>query len=290
MTTLRPFFAKRIQILAIISLTGFILSQIFGTINWFLELWSHFVPYYAVIWLMAAWLVSTKIRWLWAICSVCAISSLMLPWQRELPTPAHHALIWYNVNVNNADPRAETQRLLAQQADILALAEIQINQAAWQPLRQAYPHGCEHPSDSPFALAVLARQPLAACRVKLIDGYPYIHALTADRQIAIYALHAPPPINGEMAQSRQFYLQKLALNIATEPRVLVVGDLNSSPFSPIFREFTDAAKVSPQTHYGLPTWLLGLNIDHVLSRGQAVAVQSLDWGESDHRGLKVVWE
>ena len=98
-----------------------------------------------------------------------------------------------------------------------------------------------------------------------------------------------PPINAELAQTRLNYLHQAAAQIARENSVLVLGDLNTTPFSPVFRNFTTSAQLQNAMTNITPTWFLfGLHIDHVLHR-QAGNVQTtaLPWGESDHRAILV---
>ena len=70
-----------------------------------------------------------------------------------------------------------------------------------------------------------------------------------------------------------------------------MGDLNSSPFSPVFHQFTHSADIHQRTPNYLPTWLpFGLNIDHVLTRGKSgTRIRALPWSHSDHRALLIEW-
>ncbi|XXQ68787.1 endonuclease/exonuclease/phosphatase family protein [Neisseriaceae bacterium B1] len=283
---MKAALVKRLNIVAWLALIALIIGQTVGYFHWFAELFSHFVPHYAAVFLLAAVFTCNKKRWFWLVCAV-----LTLAWIIRLPENSNQKtnnktetwqLIWYNVNLHNAQPEQETAKILAKQPNIAALAEIDLN-PRWQPLKHALPHGCEYRSSSPFALVMWSKTPFQACEVKMIDDYPYIRAEQAGR--VVYALHPPPPITAQLAQSRTRYLTQVAEKISLENKVLVVGDLNSSPFSPLFRQFVQRANLSPQTPAWLPTWkLLGLNIDHVLAR-EKVKVQTLEWGESDHRGL-----
>ncbi|MFA9950125.1 hypothetical protein ABCS64_07310 [Rhodocyclaceae bacterium Wk13] len=74
-------------------------------------------------------------------------------------------LIWYNVHLNNPDAAGESAVLLAEKTDVLALAEINLNDPGWQVLRTHYPHGCQHQEASPFALALWSAAPLASCDI-----------------------------------------------------------------------------------------------------------------------------
>lgn len=284
---------KRLILLAYFALIAGSTGILWGESVWFLELFSHFVPHYCALFILASWCATQKLRYFWLTWAVASALWLILP----LPTAANantpvFQAIWYNVNLDNPQPESETAVLLKENSDILALAEIDMDDVRWHNLRQHYPHGCSYRSDSPFALAVWAKQPLNACVIHMVaDEYPYIRA---DIQgVALYVLHPPPPITAELAQNRQQYLQQVAQKIALENNVLVLGDLNSSPYSPIFRRFQATADIRPHTPNYLPTWRpFGLNIDHVLSRqhqGYGVNVRALDWGHSDHRGLWVAW-
>lgn len=84
-------------------------------------------------------------------------------------------------------------------------------------------------------------------------------------------------------------MRHVAAQIARENSVLVLGDLNASPFSPVFRDFTPTARLHNAMTNITPTWFLfGLHIDHVLHRQTGnVQTTALPWGESDHRAILV---
>ncbi|ULJ61730.1 endonuclease/exonuclease/phosphatase family protein [Wielerella bovis] len=285
-TIMQNFFSKRFHFLAILALLAFLVGQLLGKIHWFAELFSHFVPHYALLFALATIWARGKIwRGLWSICLIICLIFLFTPSSHHHNAANSWRMIWYNVNLNNDDPLSETEQILAYQPQIVALAEIDLDDARWQKLHDALPHGCEYQSDSPFALAVWSKQTWQSCEVQFIGDYPYIRAEQAGR--VVYALHPPPPINRELAQSRAQYLAEIAPKIARENKVLVVGDLNASPFSPVFRQFVRSANIAPQTPNWWLTWrTFGLNIDHVLAR-ETVQVQTMKWGQSDHRGLWV---
>ena len=80
-----------------------------------------------------------------------------------------------------------------------------------------------------------------------------------------------------------------AAQIARENSVLVLGDLNATPFSPVFRDFIATAGLHNAMTNITPTWFLfGLHLDHALHR-QAGNVQTtaLPWGSSDHCAILV---
>lgn len=283
----REFFIRRLNALAVLSLAAAIARQL-GAAHWFAELFAHFMPYYAAVFLLAALFRGGRRRWLWAACVFVCAFWLMQPFEIHRPSETRHSLVWYNVNLNNPQPQAETAALLDADADILALAEIDLADTGWVQLRRHYPYGCERESDSPFALAVWSRQPLSACEVRFSGGYPYIRAVSGDT--VVYALHPPPPISSTLAQHRADYLRDTARAVAAENKAVVAGDMNSSPFSPLYRRFAAEAGIRAQTRFYLPTWKpFFLNIDHVFAKNTHVRVRPLPWMHSDHRALSATW-
>ena len=292
--TLRPWLARRLTLLSWLVLAAFALSQIITF--WFVELFSHFLPHYTALWAVTAAISVRRQRWLWAVAALAG--GLWLCWPSGSPEVSTAApplkVLWYNVNLDNPAAAQESAAILAAAPDVVAMAEIDLDDTGWQTLRQAYPHGCEHRDNSPFALALWSRRPLQSCRIVMVEtdaGEPFPFIETELDGSSLFALHPPPPINAELAAARQAYLQQAARKIAAAKTVLVMGDLNSSPFSPVFRQFTHSADIRPRTPNYLPTWLpFGLNIDHVLTRGKSgTHIRALPWMHSDHRALLIEW-
>ena len=315
---MKTCLARRLQTLAWLTLAALAIGQL-GTLHWFAELFSHFVPHYAAIFALAAlclrhrkkplsrwergrgegerctinnqfiWLISQNSYYFWITLTVALTVWTLWPPVLDPPDRAATRVIWYNVNLNNRDAAGESARLIAENADIIALAEIQLRDPGWQALRQHYPHGCAHEDSSPFALAVFAREPLAACDIFFPAEYPAIRAVLPDGRV-LYAAHPPPPINADLARARIAYLRHLADRLAIENSALLVGDLNSSPYSPHYRALLRDADLRATTRNILPTWLpLGLNLDHALVRHGQAHSSALPWHTSDHRPLQTDW-
>lgn len=275
---------------ASLALLALIIGQ-FGAWHWFAELFSHFLPTYALAFLLAACCVRGHARWFWLACTLASLFWLAQPlalWQTPSFT-ANQRLIWYNVHLDNPAAAQESAHLLAHNADYLALAEIDLANSGWQALREHYPYGCEHREHSPFALALWAKTPLADCRIHFIDDYPYIRATLTDGT-ALYALHPPPPIHPALAASRQRYLQDSAAHIAGDRHAIVTGDLNLTPYSPLYRRFVRDSGLQAATPNYLPTWKpFYLNIDLAFARHLMLRTQALPWQYSDHRPLLLHW-
>ena len=284
---MKTLMTRALHIFALLSLAALICGQL-GRLHWFAELFSHFLPYYAAVFLLAACLPRGK-HWggFWAVATLASILWLLHPLSLANAPPTGERLIWYNVHLNNPDAAGESAALLTEKADILALAEIDLDNPGWQRLRAHYPHGCQHQEASPFALALWSAEPLASCDIAYSDNFPYIRATTTDG-IALYALHPPPPISSALAAARITYLHDTAARIAIEPRALAVGDLNSSPYSPHYRDFLHTSGTTASTRYLTPTWRpLFLNLDHALVKNLSADTTPLPWQYSDHRPLRV---
>ena len=167
------------------------------------------------------------------------------------------------------------------------------------------------PIDSPFGIALYSRWPIVRSETVTFDRQrvPSLRVVLDIDGIAVHvvATHPPPPVGAALRASSERHLLALA-DAATEidGPILVLGDLNVTPWSAAFRELVretgliDArrghgvlATWSPWTAVrGVPAALLGsapfsLPIDHVLT-GRGVAVENVSIGPptgSDHRGL-----
>ena len=132
---MKTYLARRLQTLAWLTLAVLLIGQL-GALHWSAELFSHFVPHYAAVFALAALCLHNRWRYLWAAWALALTAWMLWPPVLEPPDSAATRLIWYNVNLDNRDARGESARLLAADADILALAEIQLHDPGWQPLRQ----------------------------------------------------------------------------------------------------------------------------------------------------------
>lgn len=204
---------------------------------------------------------------------------------QHLPeTAGQQRLLWYNAHLHNTAAADEVARIRKLAPDMLAIGEMHPEAASWRELRADYPQGCAFAEDSPFALLFWSRKPLKRCQVRMAAEYPYILAETAD--VHILTVHPPPPISAELAAARRAYLEIIAAEAAKHERVIVLGDLNSSPFSPLFRHLLAEADLQTATPYYLPTWRpFFLNIDHILGHNIAIRAEALSWLGSDHRPL-----
>ena len=124
-----------------------------------------------------------------------------------------------------------------------------------------------------------------------------------DKEYRIFATHPVPPMGSRGYRSRNDHLKQLAMLVReTEPdisekRIIVVGDLNLTPWSPHFAAFeqasglrraSDGFSITP-TWYRYPLFPFGLVLDHALISSGLSCVDHVigpDIG-SDHRSVTV---
>lgn len=279
-------------------------AGLLGKLHWGLELFSHFLPFYALALLLATLFCARprRQRALFALVlllQLVQLAALYLPLATPAPLPSDRTLkvISFNLFLHNASARQATQWLSHQNADLIFLTEVTpAMQPALADLQRSHPWRCLELEDSPFGLALYSRQPLAYCAVTrgTATPYPWIMAILDDGT-TVYGLHPPPPLGSTLAQQRNQYLRTLASEIARQERVIIMGDLNMTPWSPEFGKFLQhTGTENGRRGFGLLAswtplaWLPPLlPLDHVLVRG--VHLGALQRGPtlgSDHAPLQ----
>lgn len=287
---------------------------LFGGWSWFLDLLSHFRWQYvavgAVVLVVAAW----RRAW-WVIGATVLTLSLngwliaRLAWPQEpgiasLPADSGLSVVSLNVQRVNSRKQDVLAYLRSADADVIFLMEVDEPWlAALQPLQAQYAHRFASPRPDNFGLALFSRVPLQNPRLlQLADSaVPTVAAgiVHQGRGLTLIGTHPVPPLGRRAAQLRDSQLAALAAAVAQldEP-VLVVGDLNSTPWSRGLRLLTAGALgFRGNTAPWKPTWragsLLAVPIDHALCTAP-LAITAHEVGPdlgSDHRpvALRLDW-
>lgn len=290
MLKLKHFLSRRARILLMLSALGAAIGYT-GSWHWVAELFSHFFLQY---WLIAAGALLVLLwagdrKWSLAGAAILALLSLgltpyYLPLQAAAATVRSAQLTVFQFNA--AQNPAQAIPWLEQNAatiDLVILIEATPDfQAGVDRLHKYFPHQLLELRDGPFGIALLSRHPLTA-KAKLDFAGDAFPALAAQVQapgwttpLHVIAIHPPPPVNSELAQLRAQYLTNLAAVAARNKDALIVaGDINATPWSPLFRRFMQASALqdSQSTQGLLSTWpaatarytgMFGLPIDALL--------------------------
>jgi endonuclease/exonuclease/phosphatase (EEP) superfamily protein YafD len=281
-----------------------------GGWHWLLDLCAHFRWQYLIVCataiLIAAW---RRQRWV-VVAAVLtfALNGLLigrLAWQsgadRVVPAPGFRLqVVSLNVLRSNPSRRAVLEYLLASDADVLFLMEIdQPWLDALAPLAAKYPHHFAQPRPDNFGLALFSRTPMTGTRLLELAGAttPSVAARLSHqgRELVLIGTHPVPPIGGRATALRDVQLAALAAYVGqmNEP-ALVVGDLNATPWSRGMRLLTGHnLQIRGAAAAWAPTWradsALAIPIDHALATAPLVITQrevGPDVG-SDHRPVRV---
>lgn len=220
-------------------------------------------------------------------------------------TDAHgdvHRAVCMNVYVFNRQHAEVLAWLRDADADLIVLIETSDEWlTALAPLRDSHPHVLAEPREDPFGIAVFSRYPLANARVEYL-GQARVPSLIGTvrftgQDVTLVATHPVPPWGSTLTAMRDEHLERLPdlLAAATSP-LLLLGDLNTTPFSPGFGRLLDAAHLRDSAAgFGYqatwPTWcpLLAIPLDHCL-HSATIGIVDRRIGPalgSDHRPLLV---
>lgn len=178
-------------------------------------------------------------------------------------------LLWENPRKGEALPW-----LLEQDADVLVLTECTDDwRARLEKLSTEYPHRITSGRDGAEGMWVLSRHPLdAPDPAGLAARKPWISTVMHAPQgpVRLLGMHPRTPRSGHRFDERNEQYETAAdIAMASDIPVVLLGDLNCSPFSPWFRRLLRDGRLKDSGKgFGLPsTWRsngIGLPIDHIL--------------------------
>ncbi|MDB4476714.1 endonuclease/exonuclease/phosphatase family protein [Rhodopirellula sp.] len=249
----------------------------------------------------------------------CALVALHLPWLfKAFPHASNskntrHAITVTSVNVlsENLEYDLVVADLLKTNADVFAVLELT---PAWdQKLRQQLPaysyviSRSENVGD--FGVGVYSKYPLGD--IEVFQAVEAIDSLAVTVEVErsedsvhkfrLFVTHPLPPMNPTLFEARNHQLRDVAERIQkyrqqpSEIPVVLLGDLNLTPWSPWFAEFqSQSGLVRGISRFTIePTWYrfsgfpFGLVLDHGLIDPSLVCTQFQVGGPigSDHRSI-----
>lgn len=198
------------------------------------------------------------------------------PAKEPAPSPGNEVLLisWNVLHENPADRQAALRWLTSQNADLVLLTECTV---AWRellaPLHEIYPHRISSERDGAEGMLLLSRYPLdPPDPVGLVLPKPWISTVAhlPGGAVRVIGMHPRTPRSGERFDQRNVqYEQAAAISRDSKIPVILMGDLNCTPFSPWFRRLVKQGGLRDSAlGHGFPsTWRgqgIGLPIDHIL--------------------------
>ena len=293
-----------VVIVSLLTFTGFL-----ARLGWLLELTCHFrVQYMLFLAAGAVFIALAKRRKSAAAAATVALINLpsILPLYLGRPAgvdagrPAR-VLLW-NVSTSNRSHREVIEFLKKADPDVAVLLEID---KTWLDALSSslvdYPYRCSRARKDNFGLALFSRFPIESGGIETIGdaAVPSIKVrLSVDgTPLTLIGTHPPPPKTPVYAAYRDQQLRAVADIVARErDPVMVLGDLNATPWSPVFKRLLlETNLVDARRGFGLrPTWPsrfppLWIPIDHCLV-SPCAKIRDVWVGPSrgsDHRALVI---
>jgi len=276
----------RLAVLASSLLALGTLASFLGALWWGFELLAHLRPQWAAVsLLLLAIALPFRAFGAAALCLACLLAHLvpLAPYLLSRHAPSATAptlrVLTANLHARNADLAAFAALIAREQPDVVVLTEVPANIAdAAARLTPRYPHTVIERVGA-FDVIMLSRWPIKQRRLDRSAGldFPVLSAVVCSPVASagcatVIGLHGARPF-GRNVHVRNAQLA-LAVRVAAargdEP-VILVGDLNLTPWGPTFAALLDAGNLRDASIVrGLTaTWpspyaSFGLLIDHVL--------------------------
>ncbi|RDH42026.1 endonuclease/exonuclease/phosphatase family protein [Zooshikella ganghwensis] len=285
----------KLTFLVILGATFCSVLAYWGSSHWWLELLTHFRAFYfySAIVVLVLLLVTRRL-----FLALLALFILGLNWQvpmlylppstlvssalesspKSTDTKKKSIVIYHaNVLSSNTQYQKLVQQLSDYQPDIIVLQEV--TEGWLKGIEDGitdYPYQITKPEEGNFGIALFSRFPFNNKQTVQLSntGIPsiFVSAQTPQGELSVFTTHPLPPVSVSYSLLRDFQLEATAKFFqSVAAPYLLVGDLNTTPWSPVFKRLMKQAKLkNARQGIGiLPTWpaplpLLQIPIDHVL--------------------------
>jgi len=284
------FFRLKLRPWELIAAAGWLIclstvTAFFSQIWWVFDLTSHFRVQYAVGLSLLAIVFAFVCRWKLVLtyAFIAALNwAVIIPhccFGRVPAAPAKQTLRVLLLNVCTENRRFDLVEAFIQKShpDLIVLEEVNdewIEKLA--NLRVQYPHGSQETREDNFGIALFSKLPTDKSDIVYL-GEAEVPSVTAvvqfmGKTLKILGTHPIPPSGAENSQLRNQQLKSLPLLLSDcQGPVVLLGDLNTTPWSPHFRKLLrDSGLTDSARGYGWQTtWPAGLlplriAIDHCL--------------------------
>ena len=277
---------------------------------WTLELTTHFrVQYLALTALMLA-VAALRRQWV-AVAALVAAGAVsaapVLPYvPRAWGSTAAAApgapleVLTVNVSYRPFLPRRLLEIVREAGPDVVVVQELTPHaERVLASLDTEFPHFRKFPADGAYGIGLWSRHELEASETIALGRLPAIQARVRgpSGSFTIIGVHLSAPVTRRRAAARNQQLIELAArSAAVDGPLIVAGDFNTTPYSPYFADWLEAARLTDSRRGRTlsPSWptmlrLVGIPIDHVaVNDGFTIlSHRRLPNFESDHFGALV---
>ncbi len=185
----------------------------------------------------------------------------------QAATPRYRALL-ANVNSRNTGHKAFHSLVTATNPHFMAVLEVT---DAWvnalRPLEDRYPYTIRRSREDNFGIAFFSRLPAESLAIRDFGrlGLPAVTVrLRLDHAtLTVAAVHPPPPVVAAYRTERALQMETLARYVRAERNpVMVLGDLNSTSWGPLFSRLVEqAGLVDSRRGFGVqPSWPVQIHL------------------------------
>jgi endonuclease/exonuclease/phosphatase (EEP) superfamily protein YafD len=227
----------------------------FGAFNHYLDLMSHFTPYYLLCAIIGAVVFCVQRRWTVGLAgALCGMPAFLIvapiyfvPVNAAEPDTQGLTVAAVNVHAANSAYEEFLAFVRDERPVVLCLSEIN---AGWDTvldrLNDLYPHQVRQPQRGNFGIALLSQAPIVDSEVHLLgpnrsdlrEAVPCIAARIAigGRVVTVVAVHVYAPFTPRTTGFRDMQLADFGKLLAElEGPLIIAGDLNLTPWSPRYR-------------------------------------------------------
>ena len=301
--------------LVICILIGTTLLSMLAQMHWLADLMANLRVQQVIAILIAVVITICFRRWRWLTLQIVLLA-IHVPWFASAfvgrPSDAGQDLVVLVANVLTSNRHHDliVNQIETADADVVAILELGTPLARTLELKiaQSYPFRSALPQDQGnFGIGLYSKHPLKD--VQQFDlNIPSIKSIAATvskdgQSYRVVATHPLPPMGRQGAKNRNDHLQQLADRLANyhdqnlEIPMILVGDLNLTPWSPLFADFESVSGLRragrgygmTPTWYARPNFAMGLMLDHGLISDDldCVSHQIGDGIGSDHRSVRL---
>lgn len=285
---------KKLSLIGVVDVIaiGLVVATVFGFLgrfNWFLDLFSHFRVQYMQLCLPIIGIYLWKrmnIKAVAAIALAVINYSLVLPFyfgKPDAPTAKPTRAMLMNILAINGNSDEVLEAIKNTDPDILVLEEFTPKWAEkLTVLDKTYPHKVSEPQTGCFGIILLSKHPLKTSKVIEVGDADVPTIVTdvylPDGDITVIATHPLPPLSGSYSKFRNTQLAALPTVIQEQEKpVLLIGDLNASPWSSHFQTLEKESGLNNSMKgFGFqPSWpkqlpFFKIPIDHMLHSDEII--------------------
>ena len=288
---------QNIHNLIILILIFFAVGMV-GKFYYLFDLLNHFRPFLIVIFVLFCiwiWIRQYSLRiWLYIVLGIILnvpVAPYVPKTDPTLSSDLH--IVHFNLLVNNSNHDDVIQMIQTHKPDLISFQEA--SQIWVKTLKEKLPqyHFLCHELDSPFGICVATTFPVDTKSVFFIQN-PNVPAISLkitikEQNISLVFVHPKPPFTQPFFVQRNRYFQKLIKRLENTENLIIIGDLNTTQWSPIYRNVTTTLQLKNTLSSFQNTWHTSFPIsifqlDHILISQNINIVESnvLEDIGSDH--------